>query len=95
MTAFVLTLVTFLLPLAYNTGPGNLVFVVLGARFGFLSRLPYGCYDLISGAMPAALKLLRPDDCEDYRDIRTATGVFSMNARVTPPNNHSRSRWWV
>lgn len=40
MTLFVLTLLVFLLPLAYSPGPGNMFFAALGARFGVAATLP-------------------------------------------------------
>lgn len=51
-----LTLITFLFPLAYSPGPGNVFFAANGARFGFRSTLPANAgYHVATWVMTATI----------------------------------------
>ncbi|MCY0095283.1 LysE family translocator [Hoeflea ulvae] len=67
MTLYVLTLLAFLLPLAYSPGPGNLFFAALGARFGTMATLPanagyHAATLVVTGLVGAGLiSVIHPD----------------------------------
>ncbi|AKI00418.1 putative threonine efflux protein [Hoeflea sp. IMCC20628] len=83
MTLFLITLLAFLLPLAYSPGPGNLFFAALGARFGFAATLPanagYHVATLVVTALAGAglVSVIDPDS-PLFSAVKTAGSFYVL-----------------
>ena len=83
MTLFVLTLLAFLLPLAYSPGPGNLFFAALGARFGVVATLPanigyHTATLVVTGLVGAGLVSAIHPDTALFHGLKMAGSIYVL-----------------